>query len=144
MGLAATVIVAALMYFKYQAQQNKAIAKQKKRSGNGMGGRGKCKGGGDHLTAHRLFGESRGFCGVCAHGHQYTHQQEAQKRQAQLSSYVSHGFFSSFSGQMAASSTSAATGIPDSFRLAAHSAHISRSSQITKQRLQTTCLQIGQ
>lgn len=37
MGLAATVIVAALMYFKYQAQQNKAIAKQKKRSGNGMG-----------------------------------------------------------------------------------------------------------
>ena len=42
MGLAATVIVAALMYFKYQAQQNKAIAKQKKRSGNGMGGFANC------------------------------------------------------------------------------------------------------
>ena len=42
MGLAATVIVAALMYFKYQAQQNKAIAKQKKRSGNGMGGSANC------------------------------------------------------------------------------------------------------
>lgn len=42
MGIAATVIVAALMYFKYQAQQNKAIAKQKKRSGNGMGGFANC------------------------------------------------------------------------------------------------------
>lgn len=42
MGLAATVIVAALMYLKYQAQQNKAIAKQKKRSGNGMGGFANC------------------------------------------------------------------------------------------------------
>lgn len=42
MGLAATVIVAALMYFKYQAQQNKTIAKQKKRSGNGMGGFANC------------------------------------------------------------------------------------------------------
>ena len=42
MGLAATVIVAALMYFKYQAQQNKAIAKQKKSSGNGMGGFANC------------------------------------------------------------------------------------------------------
>lgn len=42
MGLAATVIIAALMYFKYQAQQNKAIAKQKKRSGNGMGGFANC------------------------------------------------------------------------------------------------------
>lgn len=42
MGLAATVIVTALMYFKYQAQQNKAIAKQKKRSGNGMGGFANC------------------------------------------------------------------------------------------------------
>ncbi len=42
MGLAATVIVAALMYFKYQAQQNKAIAKQKKRSGNGMCGFANC------------------------------------------------------------------------------------------------------
>lgn len=42
MGLAATVIVAALMYFKYQAQQNKAIAKKKKRSGNGMGGFANC------------------------------------------------------------------------------------------------------
>lgn len=42
MGLAATVIVATLMYFKYQAQQNKAIAKQKKRSGNGMGGFANC------------------------------------------------------------------------------------------------------
>ena len=43
MGLAAIVIVAALMYFFiYQAQQNKAIAKQKKRSGNGMGGFANC------------------------------------------------------------------------------------------------------
>ncbi len=42
MGIAAVIIIAALMYFRYLARQSKANVKTKKRSGGGMGGFANC------------------------------------------------------------------------------------------------------